>query len=159
MNCSPKRWCDLSHGHILINGSFYLCCCGLESSFWYVYLFPQYNFHDILHLGICCDKVHYSYVKNQFCLWLEIWLTVSRSCNLSLYLHLLVVFSLTVFFILDSNLWPWFPEYGTINCSVCWVSLLCGFIVFLLCWLRKFLINYIVNDFEWKIVTFCKGIS
>ena len=61
----------------------------------------------------------------------EFW-KIWYSCNLSLYLHHLIVFSLTVFFILDSNLWPWFPEYGAINCNVCWVSLLWGFVVS--CW-------------------------
>ena len=28
-NCSPTRGCDLSHMHVLINGSFYLCYFGL----------------------------------------------------------------------------------------------------------------------------------
>ena len=56
-NCSPTRGCDLSHGHVFINGSFYLCYCGLGSSLQYVCSFPQYNFHDILDLGICCDKL------------------------------------------------------------------------------------------------------
>ena len=33
------------------------------------------------------------------------------------------------FLIWGSNLWPCFPEYGTINCNVSWVSLIWGFVV------------------------------